>query len=450
MKKILLFLAFVATVAVNASSRSWNFTNLSEAMIPDQNDITSTDAVSPILTLKGAVGSEVSLTFGVYDTEDEFSVDFGDGKLQTAKVGLDNKGPVQEDGTTPTATTFTGTVAGDGTITVYGNNDIWYYNTSGNVLPTSFDQPKLMNVVQMTISGADTESVALPAYEKMTQFSFTNSPVNSVDISKVTTLTRIDIFNTTESEYEPQLQTLDLSKNVDLETIVLGGNFYKKGQLTALDLTNNTKLTQISAENNKIASVTGISENVKNIYLSNNELESITLPEFTQKGTIQIQNNLFTLATLPTKPAITSTSKYTYAPQPAYEVEEELSELDLSSQLTATGVLTGPATTTYSFVNSDGITLVEGTDYEVTEPGKFRFLKEQEGMVHGVMATAAFPKFTGANAYVTTNFFVSSTVGISNVNAAQQNGKIYNLQGLETENPAKGIYIQNGKKMVIK
>ena len=89
--------------------------------------------VSPILTLKGAVGSEVSLTFGVYDTEDEFSVDFGDGELQTAKVGLDNKGPVQEDGSTPTATTFTGTVAGDGTITVYGNNDIWYYNTSGDV-----------------------------------------------------------------------------------------------------------------------------------------------------------------------------------------------------------------------------------------------------------------------------------------------------------------------------
>ena len=81
-------------------------------------------------------------------------------------------------GTTHTAaTTFKGTVAGNGKIMVFGKSDIWYLIANGNVMPTSFDQEKLKNVVQMTISGANVESVELPAMEKLTQFSFTNSPV---------------------------------------------------------------------------------------------------------------------------------------------------------------------------------------------------------------------------------------------------------------------------------
>ena len=406
-----------------------------------------------VLTLNGTVGEQASLTFGVYDTEDEYAVDFGDGNLQTAKVGVNNAGPVDpETGQTTAATVFTGTVAGDGTIKVYGNNDIWYLVSSG-AMPTALDQEKLMNVQQMTISGVDVESVALPAYEKLTQFSFTNSPVKSVDIASVPTLTRIDFYNTTESTFEPQLETIDVSKNVNLETIVVGGNFYKKGMITALDLTNNTMLTQLSAENNKIASVTGLPASLKNIYLSNNELETLTFPEFTTKGTIQVQNNKFTLATLPAKPAITSNSKYTYAPQPAYEVAESVTELDLSSQLTATGILTEPATTTYSFKTVSGTALAEGTDYEVTEPGKFKFIKEQTENVYGVMATAAFPKFTGANEYRTTEFTVvpGEPSAISNVNAAKmENGKYYNLQGVEIQKPVKGVYIQNGHKVVMK
>lgn len=362
-----------------------------------------------ILTLDGTAGEEVSLTFGAYDTEDEYTVDFGTGDPQTKKVGVNNAGPVNPDtGQTGSLTVFTGTVGEDGTIKVYGTNDIWYFNSSG-AMPTTLDQEKLMNVVQMTISGANVESVALPEYTKMTQFSLTNTPVKSVDLSKATTLTRIDIYNTTQSAYEPQLKTLDVSKNVNLETIVVGGNTYKKGELTSLDFTTNTKLTQISAENNKLTSVTGIPVSVKNIYLSNNELASLTFPELTSKGTIQIQNNKFTLATLPTKPSITTTSKYTYAPQPAYKVPGIVKELDLSSQLTATGVGTEPATTTYSFATATGTALVEGTDYEVTAPGKFKFLKDQTEKIHGVMATTAFPKFTGANAYATTDFLVGFT-----------------------------------------
>ena len=407
---------------------------------------------APILTLKGTVGTEVTLTFGAYDSEDTYSVDFGNGELLSQPVGIENKGPVKEDGTTGSATTFTGTVAGDGTIKVYGTNDIWYFLVSGDALPTSFDQPKLKNVVQMSFSGANAESVALPAFEKLTQFSFTNSPVKSVDVSKVATLTSLSIFNTTQSAYEPQLAAIDISKNVNLETIILGGNTYQKGKITELDVTNNTKLTQISAENNKISKIIGLPASLKNLYVSNNELADITFPEFTVKGTIQIQNNKFTLGTLPKKPAITSNSKYTYAPQPAYQVAETLGVLDLTSQLTATGILEAPVQTTFSFVTASGAALVEGTDYAAIEPGKFAFIKEQSEKVHAVMASEAFPKFTGNNAYVTSEFTVDAAAGLASVNGIltqKEPAQLYNLNGQKVMNPTKGLYIQKGKKVLV-
>lgn len=377
-----------------------------------------------VATFKGEVGQEVNLTLGVYDDFDIYGVDFGDGNIVADTVCYQNGGLRDAEGMTKegtnhkSATSFSGTVAGEGIITVYGVNksDIWYLVCSGNAIPTSFDQEKLMNVVQASFSAANVESVELPAMDKLTQFSFTNSPIKSIDVSKATALTSISIFNTTMSAYEPQLAQIDLSHNTELETVTLGGSFYMKGILTSLDFTNNTKLTQISAENNKLTSVTGIPASVKNIYLKDNELASITFPEFTTKGTIQIQNNKFTLATLPAKPAITTTSKYTYAPQPAYQVAEAITDqnnlLDLSSQLTATGILSEPATTEFSFL-AGSTPLTEGEDYAVVEPGKFKFLKSQAEPVHAVMATAAFPKFTGNNAYVTTEFTVNVSASAS-------------------------------------
>jgi hypothetical protein len=107
-------------------------------------------------------------------------------------------------------------------------------------------------------------------------------------------------------------------------------------------------------------------------------------------------------------------------------------------------------TTDYSFVTASGSVLVEGTDYEVVEPGKFKFLTAQAEQVHGVMTTVAFPKFTGANAYQTTSFTIDTALAISDVKAAAVTSKVYSLQGVEVSQPVKGVYIQNGKKVIIK
>lgn len=464
MKKISYFASLMLAVFMTTSCSDVN----DNPVVPPTPEKTTTTITldgtnyeaDVVATFKGEVGQEVSLTLGVYDEFDIYGVDFGDGNIVADTVcyqngGLkDAEGMTRQDTNHKVATVFTGTIAGEGNIAVYGVNksDIWYLKVEGNAMPTSLDQEKLMRVVQASFSGANVESVTLPAMEALTQFSFTNSPVKSVDISKATALTRIDIYNTNQSAFEPQLAQIDLSRNTELETVVLGGSTYKKGMLTSLDFTNNTKLTQISAENNKLTSVTGIAPTVKNIYLNDNELATLTLPDFTVKGAIQIKNNKFTLATLPTKPSITTASKYVYYPQPAYQVAEAITDqnnlLDLSSQLTATGILSEPATTTFKIL-AGATELKEGEDYQVVEPGKFAFLKSQADKVHVVMATEAFPKFTGNNAYVTTDFTVNVTAASSALfswEAGTATGGQVVGNGADAENVKENVIVVSAKK----
>ena len=387
-----------------------------------------------IAIFAGEIGTEVSLTLGVYDPFDIYGVDFGDGVIVADTVCFENGGLKDEEGMTRTdtqhtsATKFTGTIAGDGTVKVYGNSDLWYVNLSGGIVPTSIDQEKMKKVVQMSISQAVLDNLDLTGLDELKQFNYTQGSLKSINVSNNANLTSLTISNNSASKLESALESIDVSKNAKLEYLnLMAPSTANRGKLTKLDLSNNTAITQFYCQNHQLTEVilpegAEISDmqlsgnllesidmskitSVKNIYISDNLLTDIDLSKVV-KGTLQIQNNLFTLATLPTKPAVTSTGKYTYAPQPAYAVPETVTELDLSSQLTATGVGEAPVTTTYSFETAGGTALVEGTDYQVTAPGKFKFIKAQAEKVHGVMTTAAFPKFTGKNAYVTTEFNV--------------------------------------------
>ena len=389
-----------------------------------------------VATFTGEVGAEVTLTLGVYDPYDIYGVDFGDGVIVADTVCFENGGLKDEEGMTRTdtqhtsATKFTGTVAGDGTVKVYGNSDLWYVNLSGGIVPTSIDQEKMKKVVQMSISQAVLDNLDLTGLDELKQFNYTQGSLKSINVSNNANLTSLTISNNSASKLESALESIDVSKNAKLEYLnLMAPSTANRGKLTKLDLSNNTAITQFYCQNHQLTEVilpegAEISDmqlsgnllesidmskitSVKNIYISDNLLTDIDLSKVV-KGTLQIQNNLFTLATLPTKPAVTSTGKYTYAPQPAYAVPETVTELDLSSQLTATGVGEAPVTTTYSFETASGTALVEGTDYQVTAPGKFKFIKAQAEKVHGVMTTAAFPKFTGKNAYVTTEFNVEA------------------------------------------
>lgn len=433
-----------------------------------------------IASFKGEVGDEVTLTLGVYDDYDIYGVDFGDGNIVTDSVGHENKG-VNLEGTTHTsATKFSGTVAGDGIIRVFGKSDLWYVLVTGGAAPVSLEQKKLARVVQMSITGANVESIVLPELTCLKQFSFNNSPLKSIDVSKATALTSLTINNTTASKYAPQLESIDLSNNTELTYLSLQANQNNYGKLKTIDLTNNTKLegmglylqynelvdvrlgenalTTINVQNNKLASIDteklpklknlyaadnqlksidvsnmanlawldvknnqlegdlDLTPNQKltNVYVNNNQLTSVKVTDVTKQ--FYFDNNLLTFATIPALPASMNTAskmkQYHYAPQAALLVPEVVDVLDLSSQLTATGILEAPATTTFAFVTASGTQLAEGTDYEVTEPGKFKFLTEQTEKVHAVMTNEALPLFADADAFVTTEFSVTTQMDV--------------------------------------
>ena len=176
--------------------------------------------------------------------------------------------------------------------------------------------------------------------------------------------------------------------------------------------------------------------------------------------TFFIDDNKFTLATIPAQPAGMNTKNKTknfkYAPQADYEVAETLTDIDLSSQLNVAkgelnannnyeGWLSG--TTAFSFVTESGTALVEGTDYWKTDEGKYTFTKEQAEKVHGVMTNSALPKFADKLVYKTTEFTVSPATGIKSITENIFSGKVFNLQGVEVQ-PTKGLYIQGGRKVI--
>ena len=445
----------------------------------------------PILTLKGTVGEEVSIKPGVYGEFDIFYVDFGDGVLVTDTVGHFNKGvcvndgseawPEKEGTTHKGITEFKGTVAGDGTITVYGNDDLWYLAVSGATL--AVDQPKLKKVVQFTMSKVAVESLDLTGLDDLKIFGFSQGSLQNINVKNNAALTNLTINNNTASAFESVLESLDLSGNANLEQLnVMGASADKPGKLTTLDLSNNPKLTNVYAQYNALTSVTLPAEaalsflnlqnnqiesidlttvaSFKDTYLNNNKLAAVDLSKLTAGANLyldgnqlaevtvpvsvknlqlndnkltkvsivdatascKLENNLLTLATLPAQPAGLSTAnktkKFTYAPQAALEVAETVSELDLSAYATvakgelnpeAVGEAAAYATwlenkaTTFTFYAGE-TALAEGTDYEVVEPGKFKFIKAQTEKVYAVMTNEALPKFTGDNAFKTTEF----------------------------------------------
>ena len=388
---------FCATMACSCASDDKAITEPYTTVVLDGYKY-KTDLVA---TFKGQVGEEVTLGLGVYDPFDIYGVDFGDGIIVADTVCAENGGLKGEDGltkplTTHTSTTmFKGTIAGDGTVKVYGKSDIWYLTISGNLMPTAFDQPKLANVVQVNISGADAQEIALPVMASLTQLHLSNVPVKTLDVSNAPELTSLQVIHTGTSKYDVSpLASIDLSKNTKLTSLTLGNTAYKPGILTSLDLTQNTALENVvisnnmpvvkwfDVRNNKIKGDLVIpSEKLTNVYVNNNELTSVSVPNVTKQ--FYFDNNKMTLATLPALPeGMNTTSKkkqFHYQPQADMEVAPEGSVLDLSAQASAKGIEAEPQATVFT-ITAGNAALVEGKDYTVKD-GKITFITDQTGAV---------------------------------------------------------------------
>lgn len=93
---------------------------------------------------------------------------------------------------------------------------------------------------------------------------------------------------------------------------------------------------------------------------------------------------------------------------------------------------------------------------EVTEKGIYILVADGESVKFTTMTSGAL---NAGKAYLPApatsearelNLVVGNATGISEVNAAGKSAELYNLNGVRVSQPVKGLYIQNGKKIIVK
>ena len=249
----------------------------------------------------------------------------------------------------------------------------------------------------------------------------------------VTAATRLGVLKVPTNK----LEKLDVTNNAELYYI-----YAEENNLSKLDVTNCSKLFWLTAKGNNLASIDltacpdlynlDLSTNqLSTIDLSNcnalgtcriysNQLESIVMPSegVAPKTMMDVKNNRLTISTLPKKTeGMSSATRLTYAPQAPYVLPKDITAgetVDLSSELKAIGVSDKEETTTYTWkLKSSGEALQKDVDYR-EQDGVFTFTGTALlDSVYCVMATAAYPKFTGtANMFKTTNVHITVPAGV--------------------------------------
>lgn len=272
--------------------------------------------------------------------------------------------------------------------------------------------------------------------------------MTELDLSSNVSLTRLDARNMS-------LGSIDLSHNVALTYLALSGNpltsidlssnvslsslYLLDCGLGAIDLSSNAALTYVSVNNNALTTldVSGCPK-LGTLFCTGNKLTELKADNVLKN--VNCSNNCFTLSTLPALGVAT----YNYAPQAALSIPERVTVgdcVDLSSQTGLQGLSDSPQPTVYTWKTTDGTELVSGEDY-TEENGVFTFLKSQPVPVYCEMTTEAFPKFTGVNAFKTTELLVEKGSGIAEAGATD-------IQILNTGGIIKVIGLAGGDEVTV-
>lgn len=421
----------------------------------------SAQSATPVITVTyPADGTQHELNFGSAVAEENVvTIDWGDGNIVE---GATLKGVY--DDYNVTATTVTGTPVGTGVVKIYATQPLNDFECTSNMNGTGATQLDVTLATELTSLSAngnklttldlskntkllDAElnnnlltEVKLPA--SLTKLNLQGNKLTSFDGSALTALTTLYLSNNA-------ISTLDLSANTKLKNIYVLNCGLESFTLGA----NTTSKLYVSVNNNKLTSLdvteaTGLSGG--RLFAMNNNLTEL---KYASIGTANIAGNCFTLTTLP----YSNIKTLTYAPQQAMAISPIAETIDLSAQNNITGLATAAQTTTYTWYTTSGTQLVEGTDY-TADNGKFTFIKDQTDSVYCTMATAAFPKFTGANIFKTTAVPVTVTTGINAINGSAKaaNVEAYTLDGRKADanNLRHGVYVlrSEGKarKVIVK
>ncbi len=337
---------------------------------------------------------------------------------------------------TPTTDTITlslgiagATAAAPKTFYVCFNSDtvLTAYTTDAatvDATPVTFTAPWSYSTVHIYVpEGSDVSAINLE-----------DNGLSGIELNKVIGLEQLDLSGTgiynVDLSYNRWLQSLDLSNNNLYGAFTLAGvnSLFAKNVLKEIYLNNNqiTELTlnpplairlldishnaiesldlsdadsivAVKVNDNKFTSLDFTHcEALLALDASHNALTQITLPTDNHLQSLYLDNNQFTYATLPARGNIEE-NDYHYAPQADIVIATVGPCADLSTQTTAAG----GTKTVFEWVKADGTTLVEGTDYTLTD-GFTRFLNTEAGKVYCRMTNAGFPSFADGNELKTT------------------------------------------------
>ena len=253
----------------------------------------------------------------------------------------------------------------------------------------------------------------LSNYTGLVHLDLTNTGIKNIDVSENTMLKVLELSSN-------KLTSLDISKLENLEEFKCADNAIEE-----LDMTACSKLNVVDIRENKLSR---LNINMTSVTAFDCSLNNLPISELPELGIMQ---------------------SYIYAPQNPFGVNyDDSGILDLSAMYKCRGVNNRENKSSFYVMSENGNSFEEDVDYE-EDKGVITFLRPL-GKVYVEVENDAFPELTGDNASRSEIFEVAVTVGIESITVSEET-VIYDLTGRKVDTPVnKGIYIINGKKVVIK
>lgn len=342
-----------------------------------------------------------------------------------------------------------------------------------------------LNLADNALSGVTLSTTKLPNIETL---DLSGNPLTATSFSYATT--HLQYLNLAGNNY----RTLTISKAANLDALLVGGN-----QLSSLGLPGNVSL--LDARDNSVSKITmppagmpmmqqcllddnnlealdlSASTALNTLTIARNGARSVVLPARAKLQVYDCSDNRLSFGSLPLKASI-PTVYFAYAPQSELDISDcglhegnwttsyrpwvlmnpdYATRANAEYQLDLTAHKDGSATNSVVFevhCLDDGSDRVlekasatqKTLDYSLVG-GKMTFLKEYADLFL-VMTDPAYPDLV-----ITTGHFASldtTKEGVDTVLAPAESASDYDLQGRPVGGVSEGLYIRNGKKVLVK
>ena len=289
------------------------------------------------------------------------------------------------------------------------NTALTLLECSGNKL-TSLDVSKNTALTSLSCGGNQLTSLDVSKNTALTDLYCSSNQLISLDVSKNTALTYLLC-------YDNQLTSLDVSKNTALIWLECGSN-----QLTSLDVSKNTALTWLGCDSNQLASL-DVSKNtaLKELSCGGNQLTSLDVSKNTALTDLYCNKNQLTSLDVSKNMALTVLVCY----------QNQIKGSGMDALVESLPKLNSQMYVIYNKNESNVMTTVQVAAAKAKGWIPYYYIDKGKGK---------WEEYPG-----------SDPSGIEKFrNSKVEELKYYDLNGRQVKTPRKGVYIINGKKVLVK